>query len=197
MSLVGESSAEQVFSREFDQYPTSLSPDGRFLAYVETHPETDYDIHILDLVNGPESTPFMNTAYNEMQASFSPDGRYLAYVSNETNREEVFVKSVMAGGRRYSISNGGGIWPHWSAESGELFFLQESEMMAVEVGLEPEFHIKTSPKPLFEGEYLPFYDVTADGRQFVMITKEQAVLTKINVIFNWIEELKQKVPTGR
>jgi serine/threonine-protein kinase len=197
MSLTGESSAEQVFSREFDQHPTSLSPDGRFLAYQEAHPDSGFDIHILDLVNGPESTPFMNTAYNEMQASFSPDGRYLAYVSNETNREEVFVKSVTAGGRKSSISNGGGIWPHWSADGTELFFLQGSKMMVVEVGFEPEFHIKTSPKPLFEGEYLPFYDVTADGRQFVMITKEQAVLTKINVVFNWTEELKQKVPTGK
>jgi hypothetical protein len=121
----------------------------------------------------------------------------LAYVSNETDREEVYVKSVTPDGRKVSISNGGGVWPHWSAESGELFYLEGTRMMAVAVGFEPEFHVKTSPKPLFEGQYLPFYDVTADGRQFVMITKEEAVLTKINVILNWDEELKRKVPTGR
>ncbi|HEX2344816.1 MAG TPA: hypothetical protein VHI98_30385 [Vicinamibacterales bacterium] len=39
------------------------------------------------------------------------------------------------------------------------------------------------------------YDVTADGRRFVMIdTSNNPKPTQIDVIVNWFEELKRKVP---
>lgn len=62
------------------------------------------------------------------------------------------------------------------------------------------------PKVLFSGEYIPApfgtanYDVAPDGQRFLMIKaskQTQAAPTQINVVLNWIEELKQKVPTGK
>ena len=55
---------------------------------------------------------------------------------------------------------------------------------------------------LFEGNYLasPFpatgvtCDVTRDGQRFLMV-KEEASATQINVVVNWFEELKCRVPT--
>ena len=55
------------------------------------------------------------------------------------------------------------------------------------------------------GLYLPspngfhFYDVSPDGQRFLMIkqSEEAAAPTQINVVLNWFEELKQKVPTGK
>ena len=58
---------------------------------------------------------------------------------------------------------------------------------------------------LFEGQYLPTpatspnYDVSPDGQRFLMLKpseQAQAAPTQINVVLNWFEELKQKVPTG-
>ena len=42
------------------------------------------------------------------------------------------------------------------------------------------------------------YDVGADGR-FLMLEMpdERQGITQINVILNWFEELKERVPTGR
>jgi hypothetical protein len=49
---------------------------------------------------------------------------------------------------------------------------------------------------LFENDrMLNSYDVTADGRRFVMIdTSNNPRPTQIDVIVNWFEELKRKVP---
>jgi hypothetical protein len=40
----------------------------------------------------------------------------------------------------------------------------------------------------------------ADGQRFLMLKpaeQAQAAPTQINVVLNWFEELKQKVPTGK
>jgi len=60
---------------------------------------------------------------------------------------------------------------------------------------------------LFEGQYqslptvsTPNYDVSPDGQRFLMLKpteQAQAAPTQINVVLNWFEELKQKVPTGK
>ena len=59
---------------------------------------------------------------------------------------------------------------------------------------------------LFEGPYIPAagtnpnYDVSPDGQRFLMIKPSEsaeAAQTQINVVLNWFEELKQKVPTGK
>ncbi len=59
---------------------------------------------------------------------------------------------------------------------------------------------------LFEGQYVPTpvmfpnYDVTPDGQRFLMLKPTEQVQSEpnqINVVLNWFEELKQKVPTGK
>ena len=41
------------------------------------------------------------------------------------------------------------------------------------------------------------YAVTPDGQRFLMIKEsEEQTATQINVVLNWFEELKQRVPTG-
>ena len=57
---------------------------------------------------------------------------------------------------------------------------------------------------LFTGDYLhsstgdPNYDVSRDGRRFLMIqpsARENATPTEIIVVVNWFDELKRLVPT--
>ncbi len=74
--------------------------------------------------------------------------------------------------------------------------------MAVDITTEPTFRAST-PRLLFEGSYLggaggnrAWYDVTSDGQRFVMVQAQQgAGATQINVVLNWFEELKERVPT--
>ena len=41
------------------------------------------------------------------------------------------------------------------------------------------------------------YDVSADGQRFLMLKPVGLASTQINVVLNWFEELKAKVPPGR
>jgi len=59
------------------------------------------------------------------------------------------------------------------------------------------------PRMLFEGPYLPtpasfpYYDVSPDGQRFLMLKpaeSQASAPTQINVVLNWFEELKRKVP---
>jgi hypothetical protein len=77
-------------------------------------------------------------------------------------------------------------------------------MMAVDIATQPSFAMGKA-RMLFEGQYVPTpatapnYDVTPDGQRFLMLKpiEQAAGPTQINVVLNWFEELKQKVPIGK
>src|SRR6267378_1207493 len=102
-------------------------------------------------------------------------------------------------------STEGGTEPVWNPNGRELFYRSGDKMMAVDITTEPSF-AAGKPRVLFEGQYVPTpasfpnYDVTPDGQRFLMLKpseQAQATPTQINVVLNWFEELKQKVPTGK
>jgi len=72
----------------------------------------------------------------------------------------------------------------------ELFYTRGSAMMRVSVQPAPSFRAGP-PEVLFEGRYRPSYDVTDDGRHFIMVTRAHPALTHLNVILNWAEELER------
>jgi len=76
-------------------------------------------------------------------------------------------------------------------------------MMSVDISTQPAFAVG-NPRQLFSGQYMtttitiPNYDVSPDGQRFLMLKpNEQAqAATQINVVLNWFEDLKRRVPTG-
>ena len=146
--------------------------------------------------------PFLRTPFQEGWAQVSPDGRWLAYVSKELARSEVYVQPFPDGGARWQISTAGATEPVWSRDGRELFYRDGDKMMAVNVTTQPTFSAG-KPRLLFESaEYervstTPNYDVSLDGQRFLMVqASEQQSAPQLNVVVNWFEELKQKVPAG-
>ena len=78
------------------------------------------------------------------------------------------------------------------------------KMIAVDIATQPGF-AAGKPHLLLEGQYPATtvsssnYDVSPDGQRFLMIKEsEQATsATQINVVLNWFEELKHRVPSGK
>jgi eukaryotic-like serine/threonine-protein kinase len=199
----GSGGLERLTSSEYEQGPTSWSPDGQLLTFNEYHPTTGYDIWVLRM-SDRKAEPFLRTPFNEASAEFSPDGRWLAYVSDESGRREVYVQPYPGPGRKSQISTDGGAEPVWNRNRRELFYRSENKVMAVDIATQPSFAV-SKPHVLFEGAYMPApgmvrnYDVFPDGRRFLMVKPTepaQAAPTQINVVLNWFEELKQKVPVG-
>jgi Tol biopolymer transport system component len=197
----GSSGLEQLTTSEFLQFPMSWSPDGQLLAFGEINPNSGYDIWILRM-SDHKAQPFLRTQYNESVPRFSPDGHWLAYVSDESGRWEVYVQPYPGPGGKWQISTEGGMEPTWNPKGGELFYRLGDKMMSVNIATEATFKAG-KPRVLFEKHYEPTpatgpnYDVSADGQRFLMLKpsdQETAAPTQINVVLNWSEELKRRVP---
>ena len=200
----GRGGLERLTTSEFLQAPLSFSPDGDLLTFIEANPKTGYDIWVLH-VSDRKAQPFIRTPFNESVPQFSPlDGRWMAYVSNESGHNEIYMQAYPGPGGKWQISTDGGTEPVWNRNGRELFYRMGTKMMAVDIATQPGFSAG-KPRTLFEGPYLPTpatfpnYDVSLDGQRFLMLKpaeQTQAAATQINVVLNWFEELKRRVPTG-
>jgi Tol biopolymer transport system component len=206
----GSGGLERLTISESTQVPMSWSPDGQLLAFIELNPTTGFDIWTLRMSDPSagsgqvrKAQPFLRTPFNESAPRFSPDGRWLVYISNESGRNEVYVQPYPGPGGKWQISTEGGTEPVWNPNGRELFYRSEDKMMSVDIATQPAF-AAGKPRMLFEGQYVPtpltgpYYDVSPDGQRFLMLKpaeREQAP-TQINVVLNWFEELKRRVPAG-
>jgi len=200
----GSGGLERLTTSESTPAANSWSSDGQLLAFVEPNPTTGWDIWVLRL-SDRKAQPFLQTAFNESAPRFSPDGYWLAYVSDESGRWEIYVQPYPGPGGKWQISTDGGTEPMWNPNGRELFYRNGRKMMAVEIATQSGF-AAGKPRVLFEGDYLPTplmfpnYDVSQDGQRFLMFKpseQEAAAPTQINVVLNWFEELKRRVPTGK
>jgi len=200
----GSGPAEELTKSELNRINIagSFSPDGQVLAFTEFG--SGLDLYTLSLKDG-KPQPFLRTPSNETAPRFSPDGHFIAYASDESGRFEIYVRPYPGPGGKWQISTEGGTEPAWNPKGRELFYRSENKMMAVEVTTQGTFSAG-KPKMLFEGPYQPTpltstnYDVSPDGQRFLMlepIESAGAAPAQINVVLNWFEELKQKVPTGK
>ena len=199
----GSGGLERLTTNEFAATPRSFSPGSQLLAFFESNPVTGQDIWVLGL-NDRKAQLFLQTKFNETDPAFSPDGHWLAYRSDKSGRPEIYVQPYPGPGGEWQISTEGGTEPVWNPNGRELFYRSGDKMMAVDFTSQPGLSIG-KPRMLFERPYLPTaattpnYDVSLDGQRFLMlkaIEQEQAA-TQINVVVNWFEELKQKVPPGK
>jgi serine/threonine-protein kinase len=199
----GSGEEQRLTTNNNMQTPVSVSPDGKLLAYTELDPTGGNDIWLVALAGG-KPVPFLRTRASEDNPHFSPDGRWLAYVSDESGRSEVYVQPFPGPGGKWMISTGGGTEPVWARAGRELFYRSGDKLMAVTIVTQPAF-VAGLPRVLFEGTFEPTgtgtsgFDVSPDGRRFLMIqpTAPERPATQVNVVINWFEELRQRVPVGR
>ena len=130
----------------------------------------------------------------------SPDGLWIAYVSDQSGRNEIYVRpfpDINAG--LWQISTAGGMQPLWSRNGRELFYRNGDALMIVSVETEPGF-MPGTPRVLFEGNFSApqggrAYDISPDGERFLMMRDSAAARSELVVVENWFEELERLVPT--
>ncbi len=182
------------------KFPSSLSRDGRFLLYTAADPKHKYHVWVLPLAGDKNPFPFLQTEFSELDGHFSPDGHWVAYWSDESGRDEIYVRrfspdspaAASDAGGKWQVSYSGGIEPQWSVDGKELYYATlDWQVMAVKVTSKPVFQAGT-PKLLFQAPVQPSRgpgDFTVDGQHFVFLAPTgQAPFT---VILNWQAGLKK------
>ena len=207
----GGDAGRQVTQEEGEVHFDSWSPDGRtVLAHHHRLGSPTRVVTTQVQESDAETLVFLEGPFSANNGLFSPDGRFVAYQSLETGEQTLYIRPYPGPGVQIPASVGGAIEPVWSA-NGELFYrrLDDYTMMAVEVSTDPELTVGP-PRELFPGTPGPpgaggraRYSVTPDGERFLfsadMLRAQESEPTvgtslQVNVVLNWIEELKERVP---
>ena len=194
----GSGSSEELLSDTFGLWPTSFSPDGRELAYYGTGDGEDA-IWILSIDSEGAGAVSPRRAVNgpgvQRAGAFSPDGNWFAYSSDESGRDEIYLRPYPdLDARRYIVSRDGGVDPHWSADSRELFYRNGDAMLVAEISPDSEA-VVGSPRELFRGHFHfqenedQSFDVFPDGERFIMIQPTSESRRELRVITNALEGL--------
>ena len=141
-----------------------------------------FDLVAVALDGSARYDTILSSQYNEGWPALSPDGRWLAYQSDESGRNEVYVRAWPSLGMKVQVSQSGATEPAWSRDGRELFYRSggAAEPMLVaatfEWGPEPRVRSRT---PLFSVASYEFatphrnYDVFPDGRSFALVRQGQ------------------------
>jgi len=186
--------------------PDSFSPDGQQLSLTSVlgNAAAVWTFSLRD----KKATLFAESPSSSSQASmFSPDGGWLAYQSSETGNNEIYIRPFPASATKYQIQSGspsGDVHPLWSSDGKELSFSTgPTTFDAVNVTTKEGFTF-SSPAPVPRGGLIGTpsgprnYDRLPDGRFLGILQAGQAQpgggTPQIQVVLNWFEELKQRVP---
>jgi Tol biopolymer transport system component/DNA-binding winged helix-turn-helix (wHTH) protein len=167
------------------------SRDGQFILY-SLYPKNQTDIAYLKRGAGGrwESTPLLETPARESSAKLSPDGRHVAYVSDESGRDELYVREFVPRGRKWPVSANGASQIRWSRDGRELFYSEAGTLIAVPVSFAGGFSAGTPKRlfshPAFTDQSNPHYDVSPDGQQIILPERVGEQERVIHVLQNWL-----------
>jgi serine/threonine-protein kinase len=193
--LDGSGQEEPLLEGSEIRFPGSITPDGKTLFFRETAAGTGFDILSMTLDGDRSSTPVLVTPFNESSPQISPDGQWLAYVSDQSGRNEVYLRRWPGGAAEWQISADGGAEPVWDPSGRVLYFRRVPAVIAASLEFGAAGVTVVRRDSLFSGPYYenirwPEYDINPDGTQFAFVRLGASGVRPV-VVLNWFEELKR------
>ncbi len=182
---------------DVDVFPTSWSPDGRYVAFDQPGQGTGSDQWVLDLEGGPSAELFYQTEAEDGVGTFSPDGRWLAYWSQETGQGEVYVTPFPGPGRRVQVSTNSGGWTQWRDDGREIFYQEENgALKRVAVDGRGDTFTVGAVEDVVDLQ-LPItgekFSITADGEKVLAaITSQDVQSPFVDLVVGWTAGLEEK-----
>jgi len=201
---LGETDPEEVLAKDLFQLPTDWSPNGRFIAFmnsgfVQVENEFQGDIRLVDLAAGRKIVNLVSTPFHEGISAFSPDGRWIAFTSTESGRAELYLQAFRAGGSpkvtgpRYAVSRNGAHCLRWRRDGRELFYLADDGFIyaaPIKLAAEPQignsirlFSISLETRGAVHS--LLGFDASRDGSRFLVPIVTNNEKSEIVVMQNW------------
>ena len=141
-------------------------------------PRSRFDIALLSNGGRGPLVPVVADRFETRFPAVSPDGKWLAYVSNQLGGDQVFVRRLSGGDSTLQVSTRGGTEPLWSPDGKELFYrdIRSQYLIAQSIRADSGLAL-TGRRALFPigdmvaGFTHANYDVSPDGRTFVMVRR--------------------------
>lgn len=192
----GGSPPEKVVATNVLTTHVTVAPDGRSLLYT-AYTGSSWDIVRVQLDSARSAIPYLNEASNETGASFSPDGRWVAVASDESGRQEIYLRSYPNPSSKVQISTGGGGEPTFSADGTQIFYKARTVGMSATLSMSPNARVVArdtvlnSTSELVGGGIGAAYTVTKDGRFLGLALKKDDY--QLVVVPNWRTELERRL----
>ena len=148
--------------------------------------------------------PLVASRFAEQYVGVSPDGRWISFVSDQSGRDEVYVRDFAGELDQVLVSMDGGNEPVWSPDGRELFYREtkaaDPYLVAASIAITPELAV-TGRRRLFPiGDIVGTnphanYDISPDGKTFVMVRRSPAA--RIMVIQNLPGLVQRMQESGR
>ncbi len=193
--------------------PWSFSADGKWLAFWPLQPGSDLFAVAVERAPGSlrlgQPQLLLQQAGSKGAPAISPDGNWLAYSSDASGRFEIYVMPFSpqrtATGRKWLVSNGGGIGPIWSHNGRELFYMGSDRRVHVTaytvkgdsfVAEKPRFW---SEKQVADLSSFPGFDVAPDGKRVLALfaSEDPKPETILHLLLNVDSELGRRAPARR
>ena len=199
----GTGSTSPLLVDDADENNPSFSYDGRYIVFERraNAPGSHSEIWALPLVGDRKAFPVVQNPQSDLFGpAISPDGKWLAYTSVESGSPEIYVVPFGKGTGKWQVSNNGGTRPRWRHDGRELFHLSlDHKIMSAEISEQRASLVIGKVVPLFQANpvfsahiHWP-YDVSGDGKKFVVCTQEALKTSEsVTLVTNWPALLKKQ-----
>lgn len=172
-----------------------ISRDGKTLLYRVTGGPLNQDIWYRALEGDTTRKALVTGPFYEAGPRFSSDGRWVAYTTDESGARQVYVTPFPGPGPHYQVSVDGGEEPVWAPDGRRLYYVDGRQVISAAVNLAGKLAV-TDRRVLFEGNFVfnyvhASYDVSPDGRQFLMLKAGGAAIQTV-VVYDWRAELRSR-----
>jgi serine/threonine-protein kinase len=182
------------------QWEVAWAPDGRSLALRENTGTTGRDLSTMMMDSARTKRPYLAAQFDERSPTMSPDGRWLAYASNESGRDEIYVRAFPQPTGRWQVSVSGGTEPRWARTGGEIYYRSGDSLVSATVSVRPTFSVGAYrvlfTRPYFGDPSHAHYDVHPNNQGFAMV-RAGAEPTSLVVVLGWFEELRRRSAAQR
>jgi serine/threonine-protein kinase len=182
------------------------APQAPFKSEIWTIPVEEQDGQL----KAGTAEKFLKDEFNDIEPAFSPDGRWLAYTSDESGKNEVYVRpfppEASAQRGKASISNQGGGSPRWSPPPSHdlLYRAADGSVMVVTFRVKGDTFVPDKPRMWGPARVNGAFDLSPDGKRLVVVVSPPGLAPtgrapEHEVVFlqNFFDELRRRAPLSK